>query len=224
VRICLQKLAPPDDEANSRHHEEGRDEDTVEGATGGSLLADWGLLAPDEASLGPGHEHRPGEHRRSHLARRRHRRGGRGGRLWQRQQRHDRRFCADEWERTTTPATTTPAPAAKPPPPPSAPRETASQRNARESAESYLENQAFSRCGLINQLSSQYGAGFPKADAIYAVDHIDVNWNAQAVRAAKDYLDTQSFSRSGLIQQLQSPYGACFTHAQAVYGVNKAYR
>jgi hypothetical protein len=119
-----------------------------------------------------------------------------------------------------------PPPAANPPAPPprpaaKAPSETVSQKNARESAESYLETGSFSRNGLIKQLSSQYGEGFSKADAIYAVVHINVNWNEQAAKAAKDYLDTGSFSRNGLIQQLSSRYGDSFTHAQAVYGVNQ---
>jgi hypothetical protein len=100
--------------------------------------------------------------------------------------------------------------------------ETAGQKNARESAEQYLQTAAFSRVGLINQLSSQYGEGYSKADALYAVDHIDVNWNEQAAKAAKNYLATQPFSRNGLIRQLESPAGDGYTHAQAVYGVNKA--
>src|SRR5438034_3384427 len=84
---------------------------------------------------------------------------------------------------TTTTGSADSAPAAEAPPPapaPEHPGETAGQKNARESAESYLEESAFSRNGLIKQLSSEYGEGFSKADAIYAVDHIDVDWNEQA--------------------------------------------
>ncbi len=121
---------------------------------------------------------------------------------------------------TTGSADSTPA-AEAPAPAPEHPGETAGQKNARESAESYLETGAFSRIGLIKQLSSGYGEGFSKADAIYAVDHIDVDWNEQAAKAAQSYLDSGSFSRNGLIQQLSSPYGEGFTHAQAVYGVNQ---
>jgi hypothetical protein len=120
----------------------------------------------------------------------------------------------------SAPAPPTPAP---PPPPPAAKAssETVSQKNARESAESYLGFQAFSRQGLIQQLSSSAGEGFSSADAIYAVDHIDVDWNEEAAKAAKQYLEEQSFSRAGLIQQLESSAGEGFTHAQAVYGVNQ---
>jgi len=117
-----------------------------------------------------------------------------------------------------------PPPPPTPPPPPPKPEETAGQQNARRSAEDYLESQGFSRKGLIKQLSSQYGEGYTKAEAIYAVNHINVDWNEQAVRAAKSYLKSQAFSRQNLIEQLSSDYGDGFTHAQAVYGVNKAYR
>jgi|RhiMetdeSRZDD1v2_1073273.scaffolds.fasta_scaffold473535_1 host cell surface-exposed lipoprotein len=107
--------------------------------------------------------------------------------------------------------------AAKPKPKPL----TAGQENAIASAEDYLDTMAFSRKGLIEQLSSEYGSGFSKADAKFAVNHIDVNWNEQAARAAKEYLETMPFSRSALIEQLESEYGSGFTHAQAVFGVNQ---
>ena len=123
------------------------------------------------------------------------------------------------------PAASAPPPPAEPPPPPPppppTPKETAGQENARRSAEQYLETAAFSRAGLIRQLSSEV-EGYSKADAIYAVDHIDVNWNEQAAKAAKAYLDIQPFSRAGLIQQLESSAGDGYTHAQAVYGAKAA--
>jgi Host cell surface-exposed lipoprotein len=99
--------------------------------------------------------------------------------------------------------------------------ETAGQENARQSAENYLDFTAFSRKGLIQQLSSSAGDGFSRADATYAVTHIDVDWNEQAAKSAKNYLDFSSFSRQGLIEQLSSNAGDGFTYAQAVYGVNQ---
>jgi hypothetical protein len=98
---------------------------------------------------------------------------------------------------------------------------TVSQQNALESAESYLSFSAFSEAGLIDQLSSKAGEGFPKADAVWAVKHVEVDWNKEAVEAARSYLDFTSFSRSGLIQQLSSPAGDQFTKAQATYAANK---
>ena len=56
---------------------------------------------------------------------------------------------------------------------------------------------------------------------MYAVNHIKVDWNQQAVKSAQSYLDTGGFSRAGLIQQLTSKYGAGFTVKQATYAVNK---
>ena len=100
---------------------------------------------------------------------------------------------------------------------------TSAQRNATASAQSYLSWGAFSRAGLIDQLSSKYGEGYRKADAVYAVNHVRVNWRKEAVQSAKSYLSWGSFSRAGLIDQLESPYGEQFTHRQAVYGVNRAY-
>jgi hypothetical protein len=99
---------------------------------------------------------------------------------------------------------------------------TESQQQAIGSAQDYLSSQAFSKRGLIQQLSSNYGEGFNKADAVFAVNHIDVDWNSEAAKSAQEYLSTGHFSCSGLVQQLESSYGEGFTHAQAVYGAKQA--
>lgn len=65
---------------------------------------------------------------------------------------------------------------------------TIGQREALQSAQSYLDMGGFSRAGLIHQLTSSYGEGFSQADAIWAVDHSHANWNAEAVQSAKSYL------------------------------------
>ena len=80
----------------------------------------------------------------------------------------------------------------------------------------------FSRLGLIKQLSSEYGSGFPIADATFAVDSLNEDWNAQAVGAAQDYLKIMAFSCQGLIKQLSSQYGSQFTVDQATYGATQA--
>jgi hypothetical protein len=98
------------------------------------------------------------------------------------------------------------------------------QREALETAKSYLSSGSFSRAGLIDQLESPYGEDFSHSDAVWGVNHAHANWNAEAVEAAKSYLRTGHFSRRALIDQLESPYGEHFTHAQAVYGVSRAYR
>jgi hypothetical protein len=99
---------------------------------------------------------------------------------------------------------------------------TKSQEEAMEAAESYLDSGHFSKKGLTQQLSSDYGEGFSKTDAKFAVGHVKADWKAEAVEAAESYLDSGHFSRKGLIEQLESPYGGQFTHDQAVYGVTKA--
>jgi flagellar biosynthesis GTPase FlhF len=98
---------------------------------------------------------------------------------------------------------------------------TLSQQNALKSAEQYLETSAFSEAGLIEQLSSEAGSKYPHADAVWAVEHLEVNWNEQAVKAARQYLSTSSFSCQGLIEQLDSEAGSKFTVAQAEYAANK---
>jgi hypothetical protein len=97
---------------------------------------------------------------------------------------------------------------------------TVSQEQAIGSAKNYLGISGFSRVGLIQQLSSEYGDGFSKADAMFAVNHMRVDWNEQAVRSAKNYLSISHFSRAGLIQQLHSSYGDGYTLAQATYAAN----
>jgi hypothetical protein len=92
---------------------------------------------------------------------------------------------------------------------------------ARDKAQSYLGFSAFSRNGLIRQLSSDAGEGFPKAVATEAVDSLSVDWNAQAVKSAESYLSFTSFSCSGLKQQLSSSAGDGYTKAQAAYGAGQ---
>jgi hypothetical protein len=98
----------------------------------------------------------------------------------------------------------------------------AEEQNAIRSAQGYLEFKAFSRQGLIQQLSSDAGDGYSVKAATAAVDSLHINFNEQAYKAAKSYLEMMGFSRRGLIEQLDSDAGEGFTHSQAVYGVDKA--
>lgn len=96
-------------------------------------------------------------------------------------------------------------------------------RRALQSAESYLAMSGFSKKGLYEQLSSSAGEGFTQAEAQYAVDHVDADWNKEAVESARSYLDMSPMSRADLIQQLSSSAGEGFTNEQALYAVNKVY-
>ena len=54
-------------------------------------------------------------------------------------------------------------------------------------------------------------------NAIYAANHVQVDWNEEAVQAAKSYLEMDPMSKSGLIEQLSSSAGEGFTLEQATY-------
>jgi hypothetical protein len=114
-------------------------------------------------------------------------------------------------------ASTTKAQVDKPKKKKDKPTMTAGQRNALESAESYLDGQAFSKSGLIKQLKFEH---FSKSDARWAVNHVKVSWMKEAVESAEGYLDGQAFSRQSLIDQLKFEG---FTQAQAEHGVSVAY-
>ena len=123
----------------------------------------------------------------------------------------------------TAKAAATAAPTAKAAPTaPAGPTLTNQQKNAAQSGRSYLNFTAFSRQGLIDQLSSAYGDKYAVADATIAVDSLNVDWNAEAVQSAKSYLKISAFSCQGLIDQLDSQYGDKYTVAQATYGAHQA--
>ena len=99
---------------------------------------------------------------------------------------------------------------------------TAAQRNAVRSANSYLQLSGFSRQGLIDQLSSEFGDSYSVGDATVAVNSLSTDWNAQAARSAVSYLALSGFSCQGLIDQLSSEFGDKYTVEQATYGVTQA--
>ncbi|RSM75434.1 hypothetical protein DL991_27500 [Amycolatopsis sp. WAC 01375] len=121
----------------------------------------------------------------------------------------------------SSPTSEAPQPQVKPSPASEAPQYPPQVEQARGSAESYLGYSAFSRNGLIDQLSSKYGDSYPKNVATQAVDSLSVDWNAQAAKSAQSYLDYTSFSCTGLIQQLSSRYGGQFTNPQAKFGAHQ---
>lgn len=95
-------------------------------------------------------------------------------------------------------------------------------QQAVESAQGYLSlGQGFSEQGLLQQLTSSAGAGFTEAQAEYAINNLNPNWDQQAVEAAKGYLQLGGFSQASLLQQLTSSAGGGFTQAQAEYAVNQ---
>ena len=95
---------------------------------------------------------------------------------------------------------------------------------ALKSAQNYVDALHFSRQGLKQQLTSEYGSGFSEEAAEYALEHVDVDYKEEAVEAAQSYLDAMSFSRQGLKQQLTSEYGSGFTEEEAEYALDQVYK
>ena len=95
---------------------------------------------------------------------------------------------------------------------------------ALKSAQNYVDALHFSRPGLKQQLTSEYGSGFSAEAAEYALEHVDVDYKQDAVEAAERYLDAMSFSRQELKQQLTSEYGSGFTEEEAEYALDQVYK
>lgn len=102
---------------------------------------------------------------------------------------------------------------------------TLSQQNAVKTAMNYVDLMAFSRRGLIEQISSEYADNFPVADAEFAVKYLEdkglVDWNEEAAQCAQNYLDIMSFSKDGLFNQMTSEAGDKFTREQAEYAIKQ---
>ena len=77
-----------------------------------------------------------------------------------------------------------------------------------------------SKQGIYDQLTSEYGEGFDKEAAQYAIDNIEWDWNANALATAKSYRDTMSMSKNRIYDQLTSQYGEKFTKEEAQYAID----
>lgn len=101
------------------------------------------------------------------------------------------------------------------PPKEQEPVETVGQQQAVMSAQAYVDTLGFSKDGLIEQLKFEK---FSQADAEYAAENVNADWNAEAVESAEGYMDLGGFSRASLIDQLIFEQ---FTPEQAEYAVGK---
>lgn len=97
---------------------------------------------------------------------------------------------------------------------------TTEQKNALRKAESYAKTMYMSKQGIYDQLTSEYGEGFDKEAAQYAIDNIEWDWNANALAKAKSYRDTMSMSKNRIYDQLISQYGEKFTKEEAQYAID----
>ena len=98
---------------------------------------------------------------------------------------------------------------------------TGPQKNAVNSANQYLPVSGFTRQGLTNHLSSDFGNGYSISDATIAVDSLNIDWKKQSVKSANLYITMQGFSCKGLIEQLPSEFGSGYTLEEATYGAHQ---
>lgn len=97
---------------------------------------------------------------------------------------------------------------------------TSEEKNALKKAQSYSETMHMSKKGIYKQLTSEYGEGFTKEAAQYAIDNIEADWKANALEKAKSYRDTMSMSKNAIYKQLISEYGEQFTKTEAQYAID----
>ena len=76
-----------------------------------------------------------------------------------------------------------------------------------------------SKAAIYDQLVSEYGEKFTPEEAQYAVDHIEADWNANALEKAKTYQESMNMSPEAIRDQLSSEYGEKFTQEEADYAV-----
>lgn len=73
--------------------------------------------------------------------------------------------------------------------------------------------------GLYDQLTSDAGEGFTSEAANYALCHVKIDYNKNALKCAKDYEKTEHLSTAELREQLISDAGEKFTPEQAQYAI-----
>lgn len=95
----------------------------------------------------------------------------------------------------------------------------AEYRSALAKAESYSETMHMSKQGLYDQLTSEYGEQFSAEAAQYAIDNMQVDWNANALATAKNYQSSMNMSPAAIHDQLTSEYGEQFTQEEADYAI-----
>ena len=79
--------------------------------------------------------------------------------------------------------------------------------------------QHMSAQAVHDQLVSDMGGKFSEDAAKYALDHLNANWNENALKKAKSYQDDMAMSESAIRDQLTSSSGEKFTAEQADYAI-----
>jgi hypothetical protein len=77
-----------------------------------------------------------------------------------------------------------------------------------------------SRQGIYDQLTSDNGEKFTADEAQYAVDNLQVDYDANALAKARSYQEQMNMSPDAIYDQLTSSYGEKFTADEAQYAVD----
>ena len=86
------------------------------------------------------------------------------------------------------------------------------------SAQKYVLTMPLSKQRLYFQLVSPI-EGYSHEAAKFAVEHVIVDWDKQAIKSAKVYMQYMPMTRRQLMTQLTSETGEAFTHEQAAYAI-----
>ena len=76
-----------------------------------------------------------------------------------------------------------------------------------------------SKLGIYDILTSEYGEKFDKEDAQYAIDHLEADYEKNALEKAKSYAKDMHMSNDSIYDLLVSNYGEKFTESEAKYAI-----
>ena len=76
-----------------------------------------------------------------------------------------------------------------------------------------------SQAAIYNQLISDSGEKFTEAQAQYAMEHLEADWNANALHKAKEYRESTNMTKSAIYDQLISEHGDKFEPEEASYAI-----
>jgi hypothetical protein len=99
-------------------------------------------------------------------------------------------------------------------------KRTPSLQSAFDAARYYLDTEAVSKSALLQRMGGGVGGAYSEAEALYAVNHVDADWKAEAVEDAENRESPLSPKR--LMEYLTLDNG--FSKAEATYAVSHAGR
>jgi len=101
-------------------------------------------------------------------------------------------------------------------------KRTPSLQSAFDAARYYLDTEALSKVALLQRMSMNGFETYSEAEALYAVNHVDAEWKAEAVEDAKLREPHTPLSPKRLMVYLTEADG--FSKAEATYAVSHAGR